>query len=80
MKAAEALVQTAIDAGIDTMFANPGTTEIPVVNALDAVPGMRAVLGLQENVVTGAADGYARMTGVPSLTKSVNLESAAANA
>ena len=68
MKAAEALVQTAIDAGIDTMFANPGTTEIPVVNALDAVPGMRAVLGLQENVVTGAADGYARMTGVPSLT------------
>jgi acetolactate synthase-1/2/3 large subunit len=68
MKAAEALVQTAIEAGIDTMFANPGTTEIPVVNALDAVPGMRAVLGLQENVVTGAADGYARMTGVPSLT------------
>ena len=41
-------------------FANPGTTEMPIVAALDAVPGLRAVLGLHENVCTGAADGYAR--------------------
>lgn len=68
MKGAEALIKTAQDAGIDVLFANPGTTEMPVVNALDAVGGMRAVLGLQENVVTGAADGYARMTGIPALT------------
>ncbi len=68
MKGAEALIKTARDAGIDVLFANPGTTEMPVVNALDAVGGMRAILGLQENVVTGAADGYARMTGVPALT------------
>ena len=36
--------------------------------ALDAVPGIRAVLGLFEGVVTGAADGYARMAGKPALT------------
>jgi acetolactate synthase-1/2/3 large subunit len=39
-----------------------------LVAALDAVPGMRAVLGLFEGVCTGAADGYARMTGRPALT------------
>ena len=46
-------------------FANPGTTEMPLVAALDAEPRMRAVLGLFEGVCTGAADGYARLS-VPS--------------
>ena len=39
-----------------------------LVAALDAAPGMRAVLGLFEGVVTGAADGYARMAEKPALT------------
>src|SRR5271154_3067183 len=65
---AESLIRTALAAGIDVCFANPGTTEMPLVAALDAVEGMRAVLGLFEGVCTGAADGYGRMTGHPALT------------
>src|SRR5271170_3473915 len=65
---AESLIRTALAAGIDVCFANPGTTEMPLVAALDAVPGMRAVLGLFEGVCTGAADGYGRMTGRPAMT------------
>jgi acetolactate synthase-1/2/3 large subunit len=65
---AEALVETALRAGIEVCFANPGTTEMPIVAALDAVPGMRAVLCLFEGVCTGAADGWGRMTGRPAAT------------
>ncbi len=65
---AEALIQTAVRAGVEVCFSNPGTTEMSLVAALDAVPGMRAVLGLFEGVCTGAADGYARMTDRPALT------------
>ena len=68
MNGAECLIRTAQTAGIEICFANPGTTEMPLVAALDAVPGVRAVLGLFEGVCTGAADGYARMTGRPALT------------
>jgi acetolactate synthase-1/2/3 large subunit len=63
MTGARSLMQTAVDAGVDLCFANPGTTEIPLVAALDQVPGIRSVLGLFEGVCTGAADGYGRMTG-----------------
>ena len=51
-----------------TLEANPGTTEMHLVAALDGAPGMRAVLGLFEGVCTGAADGYGRMTGRPAAT------------
>ncbi|MFQ5416621.1 MAG: acetolactate synthase large subunit [Myxococcota bacterium] len=68
MNGAEALMQTARDAGIDICFANPGTTEMPLVAAMDRVPGIRAILGLFEGVCTGAADGYGRMTGRPAMT------------
>lgn len=68
MNGAEALIRTAVAAGIEVCFANPGTTELPLVMALDTVPGIRAVLGLFEGVCTGAADGYARMAGKPALT------------
>ena len=68
MNGAESLMHTARQAGISVCFANPGTTELQLVAALDTVPGMRAVLGLFEGVCTGAADGYARMTGTPALT------------
>eukprot|EP00756_Hemistasia_phaeocysticola_P034663 Hpha_TRINITY_DN16535_c0_g2::TRINITY_DN16535_c0_g2_i1::g.135194::m.135194/K01652/E2.2.1.6L, ilvB, ilvG, ilvI; acetolactate synthase I/II/III large subunit len=65
----DAVVRTLLDCGCSVMFANPGTTEMPVVEAVDrAGGGMRAVLGLHENVVTGAADGYARMSGKPACT------------
>ncbi len=68
MNGAEALIRTAVAAGVDTCFANPGTTEMPLVAALDSIEGMRAVLALFEGVCTGAADGYARMTGKPAMT------------
>ncbi len=68
MNGAESLIRTLIDAGLNICFANPGTTEMPMVRALDEVDGMRAVLCLFEGVCTGAADGYARMSGKPGLT------------
>jgi len=67
MNGAEALVATALRHGIEVCFANPGTTEMPLVLALDSVPGLRGVLCLHENVATGAADGYGRMAGKPAM-------------
>ncbi len=63
MNGAQALIRTLVGSGVDVCFANPGTSEMHFVAALDDVPEMRAVLGLFEGVVTGAADGYGRMTG-----------------
>ena len=68
MTGAEAVLQTASAAGLGVCFANPGTTEMALVNALDRVHSMRAVLGLFEGVCSGAADGYARMARRPALT------------
>lgn len=65
MNGAQALVRTLVDAGVDTCFMNPGTSEMHFVAALDAVPRMRGVLALFEGVATGAADGYARIAGRP---------------
>jgi acetolactate synthase I/II/III large subunit len=68
MNGAESLVHTLAAAGVDTCFANPGTSEMHLVAALDRLPQIRCVLGLFEGVVTGAADGYARMAGKPACT------------
>ena len=68
MNGAQALLATLVDAGVEVCFTNPGTSEMHFVAALDAQDGMRAVLGLFEGVVTGAADGYARMAGKPACT------------
>ena len=65
---AHALVQTLVDAGVTTVFSNPGTSEMHFVAALDSTPQMRAVLTLFEGVASGAADGYARMTDRPAAT------------
>ena len=65
---AEALLEAAHAAGVRVCFANPGTTELGLVRALDNVSGIRPVLGLFEGVCTGAADGYARVSGSPALT------------
>ncbi|MDY6948781.1 MAG: acetolactate synthase large subunit [Pseudomonadota bacterium] len=65
---ARALLDAAYASGIRICFANPGTTELAIVRALEEVPGVRPVLGLFEGVCTGAADGYARVSGRPALT------------
>src|SRR6516162_8553164 len=68
MNGAENLVRTLIDGEIDVCFTNPGTSELHIVAALDRQTEVRCVLGLFEGVVTGAADGYARMTARPACT------------
>jgi len=68
MNGADSLIRALADAGVEVCFANPGTSEMQLVAAIDGEPRMRAILGLFEGVVTGAADGYARMAGKPALT------------
>lgn len=68
MNGAEALLQTLSDCGVEVCFANPGTSEMQLVAAIDSNPRVRAVLGLFEGVVTGAADGYGRMADKPAAT------------
>src|SRR6202035_4812084 len=65
---AESLVRTLVASGVQVCFANPGTSEINIVRALDCIAEMRSVLGLFEGVVTGAADGYARLAEKPACT------------
>lgn len=65
---ADALVRTLADCGVTHCFANPGTSEMHLVQALDREPRVRSVLCLFEGVATGAADGFARITGVPAMT------------
>ncbi len=68
MNGAQFLVPTLLAGGIDTCFANPGTSEMHFVAALDPIPGMHCVLGLFKGLVSGAADSYARMAGKPAAT------------
>jgi acetolactate synthase-1/2/3 large subunit len=68
MNGAESLSHTLVGGSVSTCFINPGTTEIRLVTAMANEPGMRTILCLFEGVCTGAADGYARMTGKPAAT------------
>lgn len=68
MNGADRLCDTLLVNDVDVCFANPGTSEMHFVAALDRKPQMRCVLGLFEGVVTGAADGYARMADKPAAT------------
>src|SRR4026209_819629 len=62
------MVHTLARAGVDVCFANPGTSELHTVFALDDAERFDAVLCLDEGVVPGAADGYGRMAGRPAAT------------
>lgn len=68
MNGADSLCDTLLANDVDVCFANPGTSEMHFVAALDRKPQMRCVLGLFEGVVTGAADGYGRMADKPAAT------------
>lgn len=68
MNGAQALFRALTHAGLDTCFANPGTSEMQLVYEMGKSDDVRPILCLQENVVTGAADGYARMAGKPAFT------------
>ncbi|PCJ51473.1 MAG: acetolactate synthase large subunit [Candidatus Hydrogenedentota bacterium] len=68
MTGAESILDAALRSGVDTCFANPGTTEMGLVAALDTTPDVRTVLALFEGVCTGMADGYGRMLDRPAMT------------
>ena len=68
MNGADALIETLVENGVTACFANPGTSEMQFVSALDRQPAMRPVLCLFEGVATGAADGYGRMADTPACT------------
>jgi acetolactate synthase-1/2/3 large subunit len=68
MNGAEKLLETLVANGVEVCFANPGTSEMQLVSAIGNTEGVRAVLCLFEGVVSGAADGYGRMTGKPAIT------------
>lgn len=68
MNGADRLCDVLLANDVDVCFANPGTSEMHFVAALDRKPQMRCVLGLFEGVVTAAADGYARMADKPAAT------------
>jgi acetolactate synthase I/II/III large subunit len=68
MNGAQSLLHTLAGAGVEVCFANPGTSEMHFLAALEDVGQVRGVLGLAEGVVTGAADGYGRMAGRPAAT------------
>ncbi|KRD06923.1 decarboxylase [Mycobacterium sp. Root265] len=65
---ADTVLQRLLAGGVSVCFANPGTSEMHFVAALDDSPQMRAVLCPFEGVATGAADGYARIAGRPAAT------------
>ncbi|NLY65197.1 MAG: acetolactate synthase large subunit [Alcaligenaceae bacterium] len=64
----DAMLDALSQMGVSVCFANPGTTELDLVKAFENNGQMRCVLGLQENVCTGAADGYGRMAAKPAAT------------
>jgi acetolactate synthase-1/2/3 large subunit len=68
MNGADALISTLVANEVTACFANPGTSEMQFVAALDRSPQMRPVLCLFEGVATGAADGYGRMAEKPACT------------
>ena len=68
MNGAQLIVKAAVASGIEYCFANPGTTEIPLVAAMASAPGLKPVLSLFEGVCTGAADGYGRIAEKPAMT------------
>ena len=58
-----AFLELLIQEGVTHLFGNPGTTELPLMEVVPQYPQLKYVLGLQESVVLGMADGYARATG-----------------
>jgi len=70
----EVLLDVLRTEGVRHVFGNPGSTELPLLDALAGVDDVGYVLGLQEATVVGMADGYAQATGRPAF---VNLHTAA---
>jgi benzoylformate decarboxylase len=71
---AEVLLDVLRSEGVTHLFGNPGTTELPLIDALAGVDDLHYVLALQEATAVGMADGYAQVTGRPAF---LNLHTSA---
>ena len=60
MTGRQAFIRLLLDEGVTHMFGNPGTTELAIMEAVPQFPELTYVLGLQESIVVGMADGFAR--------------------
>ena len=65
MTGKEALVRMLLAQGVEYIFGNPGTSETPLMDALQEYPQVQYIQALQEGTAVGLADGYARATGRP---------------
>ncbi|MCY3912972.1 MAG: thiamine pyrophosphate-binding protein [Chloroflexi bacterium] len=63
MRGRFAVVEALRAEGVRYVFGNPGTTESPLMDALDRAPDLKYILAAQEGVAMGMADGYARASG-----------------
>ena len=75
----DAFLRVLSDEGVEKMFGNPGTTDLPIMHALSSAPEMGYVLALQEAIVIAMADGYARATHKPAVVN-VHIAPGLANA
>ncbi len=60
MTGRQAFIKLLLDEGVTHLFGNPGTTELAIMEAVPQFPELTYVLGLQESIVVGMADGFAR--------------------
>jgi benzoylformate decarboxylase len=74
MKGSDILLEVLRTEGVRHIFGNPGTTELPLIDALAGADDLEYVLALQEASVVAMADGYAQVTGRPAF---VNLHTSA---
>ena len=63
IKGGSAFLSLLKDEGVTHIFGNPGTTELPLMDAIGRQSELPYILGLQEAVVIGMADGFGRATG-----------------
>jgi len=64
-RGADVMLEVLRSEGVQYVFGNPGTTEMPLMDALSGVSDISYILGLQEASVVGMADGYAKASGRP---------------
>ncbi len=78
MTGKRALMEMLRAEGVRYIFGNPGTSEGPILDALEDYPELRFVLATQEGAAVGMADGYARASGRPSFVN-LHIETGLAN-
>ena len=78
MTGKRALMEMLRAEGVEYIFGNPGTSEGPILDALEDFPDLKYMLATQEGVAMGMADAYARATGNPSFVN-LHIETGLAN-